>query len=133
MPRAPSPAEPLNPGAKPIEEDNTVDELANAFTHLPPIHGDLSLTKEDVETAKPPSIETQTNVTAANKPIDASAPVIIPSAPIAPTIVPISIPAVPMATPGNPSTGGKLSGNAPTIFDGNQGQSKKFICEFDLY
>ncbi|KAH9171215.1 hypothetical protein EDB89DRAFT_1907088 [Lactarius sanguifluus] len=99
--------------------EDPVEELAEAFTRLALVHADLSLIEKDVETTKLPSIVPQTNTAAASRPITTSVPIIMPSIPIVHTITPITTPAVPMAMPRNPSTGGKLSGNAPTIFDGN--------------
>ncbi|KAH9159379.1 hypothetical protein EDB89DRAFT_2083940, partial [Lactarius sanguifluus] len=132
-PRAPSPADPLTDAeCEPIKDiepadDNAVDELTDTSARLAPIYVDLSLVEGDVETTEPPSI---------SESINTSAPVFTSSIPITPTIAPAATPTAPMATPGSssmPSSGGKLSGNAPRIFDGTRDKSKTFIREFDLY
>ncbi|KAH9080258.1 hypothetical protein EDB83DRAFT_2310543 [Lactarius deliciosus] len=136
--RAPEPTDPPEEGQlEYINEDvvisDPVDELTAAFRHLTPIPIDLPLVDESPE---PEPTEPQNVAIITSEPINASAPVITPSIPVVPTIAPVITPAVPMATPGSsstPSSGGKLSGNAPRIFDGMRDKSKTFIREFDLY
>ncbi|KAH9037602.1 hypothetical protein EDB85DRAFT_2142292 [Lactarius pseudohatsudake] len=65
-----------------------------------------------------------------------SRPIVLTSAPIAPTITPTvtsTAPNMASGTGSTPSSGGKLSGNAPRVFDGARDKSKTFVREFDLY